>query len=432
MLGREVDKTFQCSSLRSEEDGILSNVHEQATTTKPAHRPLSALLSQALVTYTVELDNDFELGMSRAGFPGARLSLVVWTNLIRFIPEDGISVRDLQTTSLASEDRLRFQLGCLERWGFIYLQEDKSGPAGSQAHSEVKRDGWGSGRGIKRTWIVHLARRGRLAESIWPKAWPEVEERWKQRFGAGYAELYGALQKIEQNRELELPLGLPGGGKVPWSEMYPHRKSQREEADIPLSALLSRVLLMFTMGFNQRSIVPIMLCANTIRVLNEDNGVRLGDLPRLTGCSPEASDVGWFLKRFVIVESDPIGKRGKVAKLSPAGLKAQKAYHQLTSEIEKEWEGKFGTARVRGLRSALEAILALQEHSRSVLGQGMCPPGGVVRAGSDAPALGRRDTGVAAKQRGRDLVEQTKLFVTAPEGSLPHYPMWDMNRGFGP
>ena len=415
----------------------MPNVREQATTTTtPARRPLSALLSQVLVAYTVELDNNFELGMSRAGFPGARLSLVVWTNVIRFIPETGgISVRDLQTTSLSSEERLRFQLGCLERWGFIYFQQDKkSSPAGSQAGSEVKRDGWGSGRGIKQTWVVHLARRGRLAESIWPKVWPLIEERWKQRFGAGYAKLYGALQEIEQNRELELPLSLPGGGNVPWSEVYPPRKSQEEEAavDIPLSALLSRVLLMSTIEFNQRSSVPIMLCASTIRVLNENTGVRLGDLPRLTGCSPEASDIGWFLNRFVVVESDPSGKRGKVAKLSPAGLKAQKAYYQLTSEIEKEWDGKFGTARVRALRSALEAILALQEDGRSVLGQGMVPPEGVIRAGSVAPALGRRDPGVAAKQRGRDSVEQTKLFVADPEGSLPHYPMWDMNRGFGP
>jgi hypothetical protein len=62
----------------------------------------------------------------------------------------------------------------------------------------------------------------------------------------------------------------------------------------------------------------------------------------------------------------------------------------------------------------------------------MVPPEGVIRAGSVAPALGRREPGVAARQRGRDSVEQTKLFVADPEGSLPHYPMWDMNRGFGP
>ncbi|MDA4136814.1 MAG: hypothetical protein OK449_07450 [Thaumarchaeota archaeon] len=180
------------------------------------------------------------------------------------------------------------------------------------------------------------------------------------------------------------------------------------------------MLLIFTIEFNQSSSVPIALCANTIRVLNENTGVRLGDLPRLTGCSPEASDVGWFLKPFVVVESDPNGKRGNVAKLSPAGLKAKKTYYTLTSEIEKGWKEKFGPAKVRGLRSALGAIFALQKDGESVLGQGMGPPEGVIRAGSVAPALGRREPSVAAKQRGRDSVEQTKMFVTDPEGSRSH------------
>jgi hypothetical protein len=109
------------------------------------------LLSQTLVAYTIEVDNDFELSMSRAGFPGARLSLIAWTNLIRFIPKEGTSIRDLQTASLDSEDRLKLQLGCLERWGFIFFQqEEKTGNPELQAGSEVRRDGWGSGRGIKR------------------------------------------------------------------------------------------------------------------------------------------------------------------------------------------------------------------------------------------------------------------------------------------
>ena len=108
---------------------------------------------------------------------------------------------------------------------------------------------------------------------------------------------------------------------MPWSETFPPRRSRKEEeeADISLSALLSRVLLMFTIEFDQRSSVPITLCANTIRVLKEDTGVRLGDLPRLTGCSREASDVGWFLKRLVVVESDPGGKRGKVCEVIARG-----------------------------------------------------------------------------------------------------------------
>jgi hypothetical protein len=37
-----------------------------------------------------------------------------------------------------------------------------------------------------------------------------------------------------------------------------------------------------------------------------------------------------------------------------------------------------------------------------------------------------------AKQRMRDRVAQTALFIQDPIGSLPHYSLWDMNRGFGP
>jgi hypothetical protein len=32
----------------------------------------------------------------------------------------------------------------------------------------------------------------------------------------------------------------------------------------------------------------------------------------------------------------------------------------------------------------------------------------------------------------RDRVAQTALFLRDPVGALPHYPLWDMNRGFGP
>ena len=43
-----------------------------------SRRSLSALLSQVLVAFTVEFDNEFERKIGEAGYPGARLSLVVW------------------------------------------------------------------------------------------------------------------------------------------------------------------------------------------------------------------------------------------------------------------------------------------------------------------------------------------------------------------
>jgi hypothetical protein len=46
-------------------------------------RGLSVLLSQVLVAYTVEFDNEFERRMGAAGYRGAGLSLGVWSNVMR-------------------------------------------------------------------------------------------------------------------------------------------------------------------------------------------------------------------------------------------------------------------------------------------------------------------------------------------------------------
>ena len=69
---------------------------------------------------------------------------------------------------------------------------------------------------------------------------------------------------------------------------------------------------------------------------------------------------------------------------------------------------------------------------RLLMAEGLAPAEGTVRAGTQAPALGRRDPASAARQRMRDVVAQSEMFQRDPAGTLPHYPLWDMNRGFGP
>lgn len=46
--------------------------------------------------------------------------------------------------------------------------------------------------------------------------------------------------------------------------------------------------------------------------------------------------------------------------------------------------------------------------------------------------LGRREVASAARKRVRELVAQTEEFQGDPVKALPHFPLWDMNRGFGP
>lgn len=384
------------------------------------YRPaLSSLLSQVLVAYTVEFDNEFERRMGEAGYTGARLSLVVWANLMRFVGEGGSSVRDLTARALAPATSIRFQLGCLERWGFVRLN------TGSPS-----RDGWGSGRGIRADWMVRLTSRGKTASGIWPPLFDEIGWRWERRFGFdAIRRLRQALQDIADRLEIELPDGLPGIGLEDTWE-FPRRVTHCE-GPLPLPTLLSRVLLAFRIEFDRESPVALAWCANMLRVLS-DKPIRTMELPRLTGCSPETSAIGWQIRPFVVVEPDPEANRGKVVRLSARGLSAQQTYSRLVCEIEKRWETRFGEEIIRRLRESLRELFELRGEDGLLLAQGLAPPPGTVRAGDHAPALGRRDVGAAARKRMRDLVAQTGQFVRDPAGALPHYPLWDMNRGFGP
>ena len=84
-------------------------------------RPLSALLSQVLVAFTLELDDEFEKQMRESGYAGASLSVVIWSTLMRLLAGASpsvrdlsvrdFSVRDLAAQSLSSEKRVKFELG---------------------------------------------------------------------------------------------------------------------------------------------------------------------------------------------------------------------------------------------------------------------------------------------------------------------------------
>jgi hypothetical protein len=409
--------------------GLASATHGIAS-----NRSLSALLSQVLVAFTVEFDNEFERRMGVAGYPGARLSLVVWANLMRFVGGGAISVRYLARQALGPDTQVKFELGCLERWGFVVLQPDPSSsrPVASLAQRHSGRElrvGWDSGRGICANGRVRLTSKGRTASQIWPPLFGEIAQCWESRFGKDQiSRLRKPSQTIADKLDLELPQGLPGA----WLGTYefpPRVKRARES--LPLATLLSQLLLTFRLEFNRESPAPLVHCANTLRVLGEEP-IRSADIPHLTGGSPETTDIGWQIKPYVVVTSDPTASRGKVVRLSERGLKVQQAYHRLIWEMEKRWEKRFGKEAIGTLSESLQGFTDRHSGGAPLISEGLVPPRGTVRAGDQAPALGRRDVGAAARQRMRDLVAQTEAFVRDPAGRLPHYPSWDMNRGFGP
>ena len=130
-------------------------------------------------------------------------------------------------------------------------------------------------------------------------------------------------------------------------------------SDPDLSVLLSQVLLAFTLDFESESRISLPISANTLRVLDRD-GVRLRELPVLTGVSKEANAmaVGFLARReCVVVEPVPLTSRGKQVRLTPKGERAQDKYRRVLSGTEARWITRFGTDLITSLRQSLEGIL---------------------------------------------------------------------------
>jgi len=403
--------------------GLMTrNTHTPANHAE-SWRPLSALLSQVLVAYTVEFDNEFERRMAEAGYPGATVSLTVWHSLMRFLASNEARVNDLEKKAVAVLAPVNFQLGCLERWRFLTLQSDPTDarPVRRAMHHRAGRelrDGWGSGRGIRYDWIVRLTPKGQKAIVIWPGLFAEIHQRWQQRFGVEVIDgLRGALTEVAAQLHSSHPVAAA---------------AEKVHTTANLPGLLAHLLLAFTREFDRQSQAPLWLCANTLRVLRE-KPVAEREIARLTGASSETSGIGWQVKPFIALAVDAKARRGKMLRLNARGLAAQAEYWKLVEKIEKGWDDRFGAQKIREVRERLEALFRLRDPDGSpLLAKGMIPPQGVKRAGEQTASLGARKVGVAARKRIKDLVAQTEEFVRDPVNALPHYPLWDMNRGFGP
>lgn len=121
-----------------------------------------------------------------------------------------------------------------------------------------------------------------------------IENRWQDRFGAEeIGQLRDASGAVLTQLDVELPDYLPIGGqseswRVDPSTARPAPKSGDDALpDLPLPALLSKVLCTFTIQFESKSDLSLALTANVIRVLH-DQAVRVSQLTALTG----VADIG--------------------------------------------------------------------------------------------------------------------------------------------
>jgi DNA-binding MarR family transcriptional regulator len=345
-----------------------------------ARLPLPTLLSQVLIAFTIELDNEFEQQMAGPG-PQAwfRVSLVMWSNFMRFIDDEGVPVREVAARAGVAKGAIHPSLAGMERWGYVVVRPD---PADRRPKPP------------RPDWIVRPTPAGRRAQDVWPPLFGVIEERWRERFGTDEIdELEESLRALVGQLDVELPRYLPVVGQAMFAAV-PHRDRQvpavREggiASGLDLSALLSQVLLAFTIEFERESGLSLAMSANVVRILGED-GARVRDLPRLSGVSKEAisMSVRFLEKRgYVVVEPDPTASRAKLVRLTPTGREAQDAYRRLLGVTEERWQARF-PEDIRNLRESLERLVGEPDGELSPLSRGLMPHPGGWRASVRKPA----------------------------------------------
>jgi DNA-binding MarR family transcriptional regulator len=349
---------------------VCSELHPSALRydhcTMKATLPLPTLLSHVLVAFTIEFDNEAERLMGHrttrhgatAGSPHAPwlVSLVMWSNCMRFVDEAGVPGREL-------ERRARTKTNL--RWGYVTVAPDPKDRRPKPPRS---------------AWLVRSTAAGRKAQQVWGPLFGSIEQRWEERFGkAAIERLRDALRDIVSQLELALPDCLPilGYGLSPPPSAYERRElsPRPDTGPLTLVALLSRVLLAFAIDFEAESDLSLAITANVVRVLDEPE-VRVRDLPSLTGVSKEAIAVSlsFLTKRgYATVKSDPSNGQAKLASLTAKGLKTQDEYCQLLSTIEDRWQKRFGRDSIRALRDSLEQLVGEPTAQGSPLFLGLQP-----------------------------------------------------------
>jgi DNA-binding MarR family transcriptional regulator len=314
--------------------------------------PLSSQLSRTLLAFTIEADDEFEHRVPHrttdhgtvAGPTGEEetpwlVSFLMWSTCMRFVPDDGVSVRSYARSAWWSTPKgisttLRRMGGW---WGYLHL-EDAAAP-GSTAKADR---------------IVRPSAGGNRAREVWAGLGDEIEGRWCDRFGrAQVGALRSALEELVDRFDRPLPDCL----RLYDVDLLRRAPGRPEIAD-SLPGLLSQLILCFELEFESANPVPPAVCGNVLRVLSTDHAP-VKDLAGRTGLAKEGAEGGLrLLERRGLAEvgSDPDGGRLRMARLTRAGAARRQEATELTDSIEERWRRRHGPDRIAALLDALAPI----------------------------------------------------------------------------
>ncbi len=353
------------------------------------------MLSQVLVAFVIEFDNEFESRLAKTWARPFRVSMVMWSNFMRFVREGGTPFAEVVDSSHIPSRAVASVVGGMERWSYISVDED---PAGGRP---PPRKGFGTAKGIRPDTTIFPSMTGKLAKDIWEPLGAEIEERWSDRLGQDVENLRAALDEVQITPGLPRFLPVVGGDGL-FTEIEADASAEDSGDDLP--TLLARALLSFTLEYEKSADVSLTIARNVLRVVGED-GIAVKDLPLRTGVAKEAVDLStrWLVKSgYSSIEPDS-NARGKIVRLTPKGVEAQVASARSIEDLERLWDDQSGGAP-EDLRSALRSILERPGGEDGPLTAGLVPPDG-----------GWRGTG-----RYKAL---TAAFVENPSAALPHQPI---------
>ena len=336
-----------------------------------ADQSLSALLSQALVAFTIEFDNKAEHQLAHrttnhGSTPGSShgpwpVSLVMSANCMQFVTAQGTTVREVERLA-----RTKTNWDGMRRWGYITIEQEHAGTGSKRIKLDV---------------LVRPTPAGRRAQETWRPLFGVIEKRWQERFGVSEVDhLRQALCTIVGQLDPNLPGRLPIlhyglFSRDSNNNQMADAPSQTVVSELPLSALLSRVLLSFAIEFERESEVSLAISANVLRLIGEE-GTRLRDLPQSSGVSKEAiaMSISFLEKRgYAIQKPESPDSRFKTVRLTSRGQNARETYIRLNEQIENGWSKRFGQQAIESLRDSLEPLVCASSGQQSPLFRGLEP-----------------------------------------------------------
>ncbi len=305
--------------------------------------PLSFLLSHALVAF----ERDYNARR------GTAPSLAIWSNVLRVV-DDGVSVRELAQRAVLSQRGAKGVTRDAERLGWLATR-----PAGRTRH-------------------LFLTASGRRARDASAQTVAAVEQQWRARFTRRLAALRQALAALACQFDVDLPFYLSGYGPADASitggnhlpaqtgpPRIPHhgqdwpvvlRPAGRDEAALPLPALLAQALAMFTIDYEWDISgygAGLNHTSNLLRHI-PDGGMPLA---RAAALGDVAGNGKSGTERHLVAVVTPGARRdpGRLVHLTPKGKSARDSFAHRVRAVERDWRARFGHCAA-DLRGALEAL----------------------------------------------------------------------------